>query len=54
MNKNKPILTLNKAAARVYHDTIEQLVETNENNVKHKMMFDVNNVQIENFMSHQK
>ena len=44
MNKNKPILTLN--AARVYHDTIEQLVETNENNVKYKDTFEANNVLI--------
>lgn len=43
-----------KASARLYHDTIEQLVEMNENNVKYKMMFDANNTQIENIMSHQK
>lgn len=60
MNKNKPILTLNMedkiylAAARVYHDTIEQLVEINENNVKYKDTFKANDVLIENFMSHQK
>ena len=60
MSKNKPILTLNMedkiylAVARVYHDTIEQLVETNENNVKYKDTFKANDVLIENFMSHQK
>ena len=43
-----------KAAARVYHDTIEQLVEMNENNVKYKDTFKANDVLIENFMTHQK
>ena len=43
-----------KASARVYHDTIEQMVEAHESNPAYKMLFDVNQGQIEKFMSHQK
>ena len=43
-----------KASARVYYDTIEQLVEINENNVKYESIFNLNKAQIENFMSHQR
>lgn len=43
-----------KASARVYHDTIEQMVEVHESNPAYKMLFDVNQGQIEKFMSHQK
>lgn len=43
-----------KASARVYHDTIEQMVEAQESNPAYKMLFDVNQGQIEKFMSHQK
>lgn len=39
---------------RVYHDTIEQMVEAHESNPAYKMLFDVNQGQIEKFMSHQK
>ena len=43
-----------KASARVYYDTIEQMVEAHESNPAYKMLFDVNQGQIEKFMSHQK
>lgn len=43
-----------KAAARVYYDTIEQLVEAHESNPVYQNLFDSNQAQIENFMSHQK
>lgn len=43
-----------KASARVYHDTIEQMVEAHESNPAYKMLFDVKQGQIEKFMSHQK
>ena len=38
-----------KEAARVYHDTIAQLVEINEGTGRYKMLFDLNKVKIEAF-----
>ena len=38
-----------KGAARVYHDTIAQLVEINEGTGRYKMLFDFNKDKIEAF-----
>lgn len=38
-----------KDAARVYHDTIAQLVEINEGAGRYKMLFDFNKAKIEAF-----
>ena len=38
-----------KDAARVYHDTIAQLVEINEGAGRYKMLFDLNKAKIEAF-----
>ena len=41
-----------KASARVYHDTVAQLVEANEANAKYKILFDLNKHQIEDLMTY--
>lgn len=38
-----------KSAARVYHDTIEQLVIMNEKDTRYKSLFDSNQHQIKSF-----
>ena len=43
-----------KGAARVYHDTIAQLVEINEGSSQYKMLFDFNKAKIDAFEEKQR